>query len=60
MGGSEIHRDETNVFVAKMYAGVKKWQERTEAGTSNATSLTDDARTSQSALLPCELHTRMK
>lgn len=59
MGGMEIHREETNVFVAKMYGRVNKKREGTEAGTSNATSFMDDVWTSQSAPLPCELRTRM-
>lgn len=42
-------------FVAKMYAGVNKKQGRREVGAS----LTDDDRTSQSAPLPGELHTRI-
>lgn len=57
MGGSEIHRDGRNVFVAKIYAGVNTKLGRTEAGTSNAASLIDDDRTSHP--LPGELHTRM-
>lgn len=59
MGGREIHREETNVFVAKMYGRVNKKQEGTEVGTSKVTIFMDDVWTSQSSPLPYDFRTRM-
>ncbi len=50
MGGREIHREETNVFAAKMYGGVNKKRKETEAGMSNVTSFMNDVWTSQSPI----------